>query len=92
MWICAWFPCLSAKWYLLYIKLIVKAILIVTFYFRPRDNGPEGMEPDGVIEVGTNKRHVIKIFVNVFGITLTSWQSDWLSRKKLNTQFVCEHT
>ncbi len=29
----------------------IKAILI-TSHFRPRDSGPEGMEPDGIIEVG----------------------------------------
>ncbi len=35
------------------VKLILhKATLITTSHFRPRDDGPEGMEPDGVIEVG----------------------------------------
>uniref|UniRef100_A0A8C1R226 RNA helicase n=1 Tax=Cyprinus carpio TaxID=7962 RepID=A0A8C1R226_CYPCA len=38
----------------------IKAILITTSCFRPRDNGPEGMEPDGVIE--SNWKEIVDSF------------------------------
>uniref|UniRef100_A0A8C1G5M0 RNA helicase n=1 Tax=Cyprinus carpio TaxID=7962 RepID=A0A8C1G5M0_CYPCA len=35
-------------------------VLITTSHFRPRDNGPEGMEPDGVIE--SNWKEIVDSF------------------------------
>jgi len=42
----------SSQHWKMWIEFYFKAVLITASHFRPRDNGPEGMEPDGIIEVG----------------------------------------